>query len=729
MQVDPKYTAEYDYIVVGMGYAGSIMTARLAQRAKGKKVLAIEYGGPVYSSTGGVTSEHATIEMTADMFQTAGMTHKAIAGSKINEDPSQPLAMPDVPGNYNNVAFRHAYGDGKFDMKEFPACWQGVGLGGNGLYNGALYQEPADWWWNDKVHNDIFVTDAQKAKGNNTTYDIMKGYTHKVREMLDGGIQSVPSADGVHYNHGLYEIIKPNLDKAGFFEAPLNTMDLSSAPERFYCVPAVNVKDGKRTGPRAWLELVMTPDGEIKPEFPNLTLFTYTKVQKILMDASNTVTGVSIRTPSGSRRGGTSNSKETVKNYDIKLAAGGKVIMTCGSLPTTRVLYKSGIGCAELNENVMPGNSEEKIVFTVDNPAIGTVVSEHVSTSLGMKYTGEEREQPNTVHYDPGNYIANIEHLNNYARHRSGPYAQYGPVVASHFVADLDQIKGLNHLYQDKEYESPLTTVDETGVTRVTTELFYNPYGLGHPAPSVSNPGANPYNGPGTFTIACMLLSPEMRGLFRMNEDNEKAEYVQIYMSDGRASWDPNEAQRAKLCLPDYRKQAEHDVGVMTASIKEVLSITADDPTIQLTLGPGDGQTHDDYKVEVCVGNDPNKKAMVAIKDLDATNADHVRAYVQYYDKGDYSDFTVNGEYMAIVRWQENHYNSTVPLARTYDVFGNELGDRKANYGLDPDTLEVRGTKGLCVCDASIFPKVIYCHPIGAIMAMAEWAADQICPE
>ena len=103
----------------------------------------------------------------------------------------------------------------------------------------------------------------------------------------------------------------------------------------------------------------------------------------------------------------------------------------------------------------MPGSEKHgTVTFTVDNPAVGTVVSEHVSTSLGMKYTGPERPQPHAVHYDPGDYVGNIEFLQQYSRFKSGPYAQFGPVVASHFVADMNEIKGLNKLHPGKEYES-----------------------------------------------------------------------------------------------------------------------------------------------------------------------------------------------------------------------------------------------------------------------------------
>jgi hypothetical protein len=39
-----------------------------------------------------------------------------------------------------------------------------------------------------------------------------------------------------------------------------------------------------------------------------------------------------------------------------------------------------------------------------------------------------------------------------------------------------------------------------------------------------------------------------------------------------------------------------------------------------------------------------------------------------------------------VTRLQENHFNSTAPLSRNLDVFGQPA---PANYGVDPDTMEV----------------------------------------
>lgn len=363
----------------------------------------------------------------------------------------------------------------------------------------------------------------------------------------------------------------------------------------------------------------------------------------------------------------------------------------------------------EIRAIVTPSRKE---TFRVNNEAIGTTINEHVTTSLGFNFTGEDKKQPHTVHFDPADYNGNSEHLANYARNRTGPYTQFGPVVASHFCADLERLKTL-----PKDQQLGLDDGD------VTTELFYNPFGAG-PYPPTSNRELNPYNGPGRFTVYVMLLRPEMRGLFRLkNDERGTAEYVTCYMNDEQKKGEtiPTDEQCLKLQLPDYNELAKKDIATMTASVHEVLEITKDAPDIKINLGPGDKQSHHLLVPDPAKG----ENATIPIADLDPSNIADVRKYCTFYD----GSSIVNGEYLAMTHMEENHYHSTTPLARNLDVFGDDLGDRKDTYGVDPDTCEVKGAKGLCVVDAGVFPKVVYCHPIGSVMAVAEWAADKICPE
>ena len=330
---------EYDYIVVGMGYAGVIMTARLAERNPTAKILAIEYGGPIQAKTGGASTDIVDIDMTASAFQNEGSKKSG----KSTYDPASPLCVTDVPGNCNNVAFR-PLSDG-YHLEEFPACFQGTGLGGNGVYNGALYQEPANWWWDDKVHDDIFVTDATRAEGKKKTSDVLKPYFDLVKKELKDAIKSTPSMDGVHYNHGLYDLVEPYLKNAGFDEAPYDAPELEKASKRFYTIPTVNVHERLRTGASAWLQKFMDEKGCVRGDkFPNLDLKTYTEVLRVLLKPDNSVRGVEVvENVPGAKRGGL-RKPPPGSSSSIYLKEGGKVILSCNALPTNRILYRSGVG-------------------------------------------------------------------------------------------------------------------------------------------------------------------------------------------------------------------------------------------------------------------------------------------------------------------------------------------------------------------------------------------------
>lgn len=340
---------EYDYIVCGLGYAGAIMTARLAERNPGKKILAIEYGGPIQAKTGGASNDCTDIDMVATMFQSEG----AKVEGKTPFQAEDPLCMADVPGNYNNVAFRPLTDE--YQLPEFPACFQGTGLGGNGVYNGALYQEPADWWWNDKVHTDIFVSEEDQKKGVTTT-EALKPYFDRVKKELKGAINPHPSSDKKHYNHGLYDLVKPLLKKHNFTEHEIDieglehngtmekTGELEGLGDRFFTVPAVNTFKGIRTGASAWLEKFMNEKGEVADKYKDtLTVQMYTEVLNVILGDDNEVTGLNvIENVKGRKRGGLISYPEQKATYKVK--EGGKVILSCNALPTNRILYKSGIG-------------------------------------------------------------------------------------------------------------------------------------------------------------------------------------------------------------------------------------------------------------------------------------------------------------------------------------------------------------------------------------------------
>jgi choline dehydrogenase-like flavoprotein len=105
----------YDAIIIGGGTAGTIVAAKLQAASGGRKrIVIIEAGGPTSVSIGGTDFPP---------WLPAGRTD---------------LTVVDVPGDYSLVAFQPA--GAPFQLPEVPFTWQGIGLGGNAMFNGMLFQ-------------------------------------------------------------------------------------------------------------------------------------------------------------------------------------------------------------------------------------------------------------------------------------------------------------------------------------------------------------------------------------------------------------------------------------------------------------------------------------------------------------------------------------------------------------------------------------------------------------
>jgi len=169
---------QYDAIVVGGGTAGAIVAAKL-QRASGgrKRILIIEAGGPTAAAIGGrdrpswvPTDRHLTIF--------------------------------DVPGECSQIA--HMPLGAPYELTETAFTFQGIGLGGNAMFNGMLFQTnppavfdrrwPARWHWDD-----------------------MQDYFERMRANIP--VTNTPSTDGAAQNTGPALIAHPLYAAAGWVEA------------------------------------------------------------------------------------------------------------------------------------------------------------------------------------------------------------------------------------------------------------------------------------------------------------------------------------------------------------------------------------------------------------------------------------------------------------------------------------------------------------------------------
>ena len=124
----------YDAIFVGGGTAATIVAAKLRLATGGRKrILIIDAGGPTSATIGGAARPQRLPSNRSD------------------------LTIFDVPGEYSQIAYMplgHAV-----STHRVPFSFQGIGLGGNSMYNGMLFQTnpaavfdsswPSGWHWAD----------------------------------------------------------------------------------------------------------------------------------------------------------------------------------------------------------------------------------------------------------------------------------------------------------------------------------------------------------------------------------------------------------------------------------------------------------------------------------------------------------------------------------------------------------------------------------------------------
>ena len=225
----------YDAIIVGGGTAGTIVAAKLRLATGGRKrILIIDAGGPLAASIGG--------------------------GARPQWLPSNrnDLTIFDVPGDYSQIAYMPL--GVPYQLTEVPFSFQGIGLGGNAMYNGMLFQTnppevfdrswPTGWKWAD-----------------------MSPYFDRVRARVP--VTDTPSTDGVPQNTGPADIIHPLYAANGWSEEDTS---LPYPGHGVYSRPYVAVDRGKRAGPvSGYFEQVM-PGGAA---LSNLEIVSLSKVTQI----------------------------------------------------------------------------------------------------------------------------------------------------------------------------------------------------------------------------------------------------------------------------------------------------------------------------------------------------------------------------------------------------------------------------------------------------------------
>ena len=386
----------YDAIIVGGGTAGAIVAAKLRLASGGsKRILIIDAGGPTSAASGGTDVPPWP------------------AGESTN------LTIFDVPGEYSQIAFMPL--GAPYKLTEVPFTFQGIGLGGNAMYNGMLFQTnpievfdnswPTGWHWAD-----------------------MEPYFGSVRQRVP--VTNTPSTDGIPQNTGPAQIAHPLYAANGWVEGDTSQPFSGSG---VYSRPYVAASAGHRAGPLTGYFSQVDSGGAT---VSNLEIMWFSKVTRIDFNGSGDAVAVHF-----SQRTGLDQSQAGAP-ATVLLNSGGLLVMAAGALITPKLLLLSGVGPSGRESEFFPGQSPPP--FTIDNPQVGVGLFDHVMTMVTYSYDGAVPYQA----YNYGDYAGNAGDLQNYIAGGRGPYAQYQPVSILNYAV---------------------------GGNIPSVEIFLNPNGVGAP--------------------------------------------------------------------------------------------------------------------------------------------------------------------------------------------------------------------------------------------------------
>ncbi|EUC55062.1 cellobiose dehydrogenase [Rhizoctonia solani AG-3 Rhs1AP] len=221
------------------------------------------------------------------------------------------LTRFDMPAGFQTVFSGTPY----FMCTDLPARG-GCLVGGGAAINGMLYWYPRD---------EDFATSNGWPKG----WQNIEPHLKKVKARLPSN--DIASADGKRYLTEVYDVFKGVLDAQGYKTATINNQ--RNKKDKVYGYTAFSSQKGIRVGPMGtYLQTALAR--------PNFEMLLYTKVLAVARNGS-TITGVY-----------TNNTQAGDNGFISLKPKGGRVILSGGAFGSSRILFQSGIGPADVISTV-----------------------------------------------------------------------------------------------------------------------------------------------------------------------------------------------------------------------------------------------------------------------------------------------------------------------------------------------------------------------------------------
>jgi cellobiose dehydrogenase (acceptor) len=282
------------------------------------------------------------------------------------------LSRVDVPGLYKSIFAEQ----GDLTCQNYTTAFVGCTVGGSSAINAGLFFQPPASDFDD------YFPDGWKYKDVNAS--IAKVYA------------TVPASDIYAKDSKLYlqtgydAARKWLVDGAGFADVDLNKE--ANNKSKVFGRPIFDYIDGQRGGPvRTYLQNSLKRD--------NFHLQINTRVLRVARNGTSAI-GVVLSSD----------------NSTVKLAEGGRVILSAGAMQSPQILLYSGIGDQSLQQNLTDGGILDGVDGWINNTAVGDGLFDNPNTFI-------ELEGPSIESY-VYNYTDPIPaDAQEYLDSRSGPYS------------------------------------------------------------------------------------------------------------------------------------------------------------------------------------------------------------------------------------------------------------------------------------------------------------------